>query len=496
MPIVKFLPSGREIEVAEGITVLQAEQQAGIRQDAPCGGHGTCSKCKVWINGREVLACRTEITEDMTVTAVSELKDAEILSAGMQTGYTMQPVQTGAFHMGIDIGTTTVVAYLLDGENGSVLGTESMMNPQYVYGADVISRIQAAMAGNMQELSEKIRTGVWSLMMKLCRNHNKKIEDAGTVAVVANPAMQQLFFGRSPENLSRPPFAPVYTEPEILSMADYFPVSGTGKLLLIPDIAGYVGADTLGCILSTGMYRETKMTLLIDIGTNGELVLGNSRSMVACSTAAGPALEGGRISCGMRGSRGAVDHVWLEDGEIRCSVIGNEAAEGICGSGIIDAAAVMLELGILNKRGRIQSSYREDGKERVFDLTEQLSLTQSDIRELQMAKGAIAAGIQILMNCLEVTEEEIDQVILCGAFGTYMNAENACRIGMIPEALLKKIKPGGNAAGMGSIQMALDQKLFGLTKQILEKTEAVELASFSEFQRIYAAKMMFKERKK
>lgn len=491
MPIIRFLPSQKEIEVNAGISILQAEQLAGLRQDAPCGGHGKCGKCKVRVNGAEVLACRTPVQEDMTVTLEHELTDARILAEGIDTSFAVQPVEEGAFHISVDIGTTTVVAYLLECKTGAILAARSMLNPQFPYGADVISRIQAALDGKMQELTSLIRDGVWSLVEELCEACQQSPEQIGTMAVVANPAMQQLFFGILPDNLSRPPFSPIFTKTEIRPLSEYFPVKSRGKLLIVPDIAGYVGADTMGCILAAGLYQEEKITLMIDIGTNGEMVLGNRDKMVACSTAAGPALEGGRISCGMRGSSGAIDHLWLEDGKIAYSVIGDVKPKGLCGSGLIDAAAVLLELGVLNKRGRIQKDYVGEGKARRYALTDQIFLTQEDIREVQMAKGAIAAGIQLLMQQRQVTMEEIDQVILCGAFGNYMNPESACRIGLIPPELLDRIKAGGNAAGMGSRQMALDRELYHRTEEILKKTESVELASIPEFQRIYAEHMMF-----
>lgn len=491
MAVVTFLPSGKKIETEKEMTVLQAEQLAGIPQDAPCGGNGKCGKCRVLIDGREGLACRTKVQGDMTVTVLGEISKASILAEGMHSGVTVRPVQEGECHIAVDIGTTTVVAYFLDGKTGTILETQSALNPQFPYGADVISRIQAALSGKQEELTGLIRESVWSLIQKLCEDQKKSVSAIGTVAVVGNPAMQQIFLGVSPKNLAAPPFAPYFTAAQELPLSGYFPVEGPGKLAVPPNIAGYVGSDTLGCVLATGMYREEKMTLMIDIGTNGEMVLGNAERMTACSTAAGPALEGGRICCGMRGSEGAIDHVWLEEGRLSCSVIGDTEARGICGSGIIDAASVMLDLGILNKRGRIQKDYSGEEKDRRYSLTDRVYLTQEDIREIQMAKGAIAAGIVLMAKQLGITLEEIDRVILCGAFGNYMKPESACRIGLIPAELQGKITAGGNAAGMGSREMALDREKLYLTDRLLEKIEFIELASIPEFQRVYASNMMF-----
>ena len=491
MAVVTFLPSGKTIETEQEITVLQAEQQAGIPQDAPCGGNGKCGKCRVMIEGRECLACRTKVRDGMTVTVLSGITRASILAEGIHSDAVVRPIQEGECHIGVDIGTTTVVAYFLDGKTGEILETQSTLNSQFPYGADVISRIHPAVSGKLEELTGLIRESVWSLVQKLCEDQKKSVSSIGTVAVVGNPAMQQIFLGVSPKNLAAPPFAPYFTAAQEHPLSVYFPVEGPGKLAVPPNIAGYIGSDTLGCVLATGMYRDEKMTLMIDIGTNGEMVLGNRDRMTACSTAAGPALEGGRICCGMRGSDGAIDHVWLENGKAACSVIGNTKAQGICGSGIIDAAAAMLDLGILNKRGRIEKEYSGEGKDRRYSLTERVFLTQEDIREIQMAKGAIAAGIILLAKQLGITLEEIDQVILCGAFGNYMKPESACRIGLIPAELQGKIKAGGNGAGMGSREMALDREKLYLTDRLLKKIEFIELASIPEFQRVYASNMMF-----
>jgi hypothetical protein len=197
----------------------------------------------------------------------------------------------------------------------------------------------------------------------------------------------------------------------------------------VPDISGFVGADTVACVLATGLDRQEEMTLLVDIGTNGEMVMGNRHRMVACSTAAGPALEGANIRFGMRGMAGAIDHVTRKDGKIVCSVIGGTEPQGICGSGLIDAVAAALELGLINSRGRIQNESRR------IPLTEQVFLTQEDIREIQLAKGAIAAGIRLMAKELGITMEQIDRVYLAGAFGSYLDPESACRMGLLPPEL-------------------------------------------------------------
>jgi uncharacterized 2Fe-2S/4Fe-4S cluster protein (DUF4445 family) len=209
--------------------------------------------------------------------------------------------------------------------------------------------------------------------------------------------------------------------------------------------------------------------------------------MIACATAAGPALEGANIQFGMRASDGAIDHVWLENGEMKYSVIGGGSPEGICGSGLIDAIAVGLKLGQINKRGRIQ---RED---RIFPLTQDVYLTQEDIRQVQLAKGAICAGITLLTKQLGVELRDIQKVQLAGAFGSFMNPENACRIGLLPEELHGKIEAVGNAAGSGAKMLACDRNLLPLTQELADRTEFLELGSLPEFPKTFAAAMTFRE---
>jgi uncharacterized 2Fe-2S/4Fe-4S cluster protein (DUF4445 family) len=361
-----------------------------------------------------------------------------------------------------------------------------MRNPQTTFGADVITRIQAALQGALGQLTAMIRKGMTELIQTVCDEAGVLPEKIGVISIVGNPAMQQLFLGISPENLSRVPFAPVLTEAKAVPCGERLPICKHARLLIVPNIAGYVGADTVGCILATGLYAEEKLTLLVDIGTNGEMVLGNKDRMIACATAAGPALEGANIQFGMRASDGAIDHVWLENGEMKYSVIGGGSPKGICGSGLIDAIAVGLKLGQINKRGRIQ---RED---RIFPLTQDVYLTQEDIRQVQLAKGAICAGITLLTKQLGVELCDIQKVQLAGAFGSFMNPENACRIGLLPPALRDRILAVGNAAGSGARRLACNKNELVRAQRIVEKTEFLELAALPDFQWCFVRNMEFR----
>ncbi|MCM1440775.1 MAG: ASKHA domain-containing protein [Roseburia sp.] len=389
--------------------------------------------------------------------------------------------------LAVDIGTTSAVCFLLDGKTGAELARSSMLNPQTVFGADVVSRIKAALEGNLERQKQAIQQGVGALIQAVCRDARILPEDVGVVSIVGNPAMQQLFLGILPANLASVPFSPALTQAKRVPCADYLPVCPNAELLIVPDISGFIGADTMGCILAVQLYRKEELTLIVDIGTNGEIVLGNREYMAACSAAAGPALEGANIQFGMRGTDGAIDHVWLENGEVKCSVIGGGKARGICGSGLVDAIAAGLDLGLLNKRGRILN------EDRILPLMDGVFLTQEDVRQVQLAKGAIHAGISLLAERLGSDIRDIRKVQLAGAFGSHLDPESACRIGLLPEGLRGRIETIGNAAGSGAKMLACDKSLLPLTQKLLGKIEFLELASLGSFSKTFARSMNFQE---
>lgn len=497
--IVTVFPEGRKITAQAGETLLHVLRTHELAPDAPCGGAGTCGKCRVIVDGEVVRTCAYVVDADITVRLMPKEDNTHILTQGYGADVKPEPWQ-GGHMLAYDIGTTTVVCYLLQEGTGAVLATCSAVNPQQSFGADVISRIQAALAGQQEKLTALIRREMAELANKACREAGVSPARIGVVSVVGNPCMQQLFLGICPENLARIPFEPVLTEAKVDTAKRYLPDFENAKLLIVPDIAGFVGADTVGCILSTGIDRIEPVTLVVDIGTNGEMVLGNRDRMVSCATAAGPALEGAGIHFGMRGDEGAIDHVWLENGALRCSVIGGGKAKGICGSGLIDAVAVLLKAGLLNRRGRLQSReqaavltehLREVDGQRVFDLTDGIYLTQNDIRQVQMAKGAIAAGIDLMAAHLGIAPEDIGQVLLAGAFGSFIDKESACRIGLLPPVLQDRIQAVGNAAGSGARRLACSRSELQRAQRIVEKAEFLELAALPEFQRCFAKNMGF-----
>ena len=396
-----------------------------------------------------------------------------------------------------DIGTTTIAGYLLDSEDGRMLAVESRMNPQAQYGADVIMRANYALEHGTDVLSRCIREAVNEMLGVLAGDAGISREDIFQVCIVGNTCMHHLFLGISPASLVHAPYTPAVSERLVLNAGDYgLDVQRKAELIMLPDIAGYVGADTCGCLLALRQDQKDEISLMIDIGTNGEMVLGNRNRLVTCSTAAGPAFEGAKIECGMRGAAGAVDHVKYENGKWDYTTVGNQPAVGLCGSGLIDLVAGLLDAGMLDENGALSSGQEKQGVFMLVPLEQAgnergVYLTQKDIGEVQLAKAAIAAGIQMLMKRLGITEEEICSVYIAGAFGNYMDPVSAGKIGLFPAALVKKVKPVGNAAGEGAKIALVNEREMLEMDELVGKIDFVELAASGDFQDYFIDELGF-----
>lgn len=481
---VVIVNSGRRLSAQEGDSLLAVLQAAREAPDAPCGGHGKCGKCRVTVNGEQRLACETKILGDMEV----------ILPAGRRTEILTDSAfvpgaadGTHTYAAAFDIGTTTVVCYLLDGREGKLLAQTSCVNPQTQFGADVISRIQYAMDKDASVMARCIRDALDKLVREAAGQAGISPEEIGVTAIVGNTAMHHLLLEIDPKPLTVPPYMPSVREALEMNGASMLPSCPNSEIRILPNIAGFVGADTVGCLVATRFDRLEELTLMIDIGTNGEMVLGDRSRRIACSTAAGPAFEGAKIQCGMRGAAGAVDHVTLENGKIQWSVIGGGVPVGLCGSGLLDLVAALLETGDISESGQMLCGdrYTLEGTG-VF-------LTRKDVREVQLAKAAIRAGIELMCSTLGVEPKDIRKVLLAGAFGNYLNPASACAIGMIPPVLLPRIQTIGNAAGGGARLCALSSREFAYSKQLAQGTEFLELASLPEFNDCYVDCLMFEE---
>ena len=486
---VTVLMDGREtvIPAQTGETILEALARAGIAVSAPCGGLGRCRKCAVRatgelacedgarLDGQTVLACRTRLTGDARV-RVSESK-AEILKTGVSAGEETDG-ETG-LGVSVDVGTTTLAAYLVERSTGRVLASDARLNPQRPHGADVISRLSFAIESeeNAALLQREILAAIDEMTRSMLERAGRAGEEIRCRALVGNTVMMHLLGGYPARPLAFAPFTPAYTalhEKEL----------GGVRTILGGCISGYVGADTLAAALACGLDERDENAMLIDIGTNGEIMLKKDGRCFACSCAAGPAFEGAHIVCGTGAVAGAIDHARVENGEIVYTTIGGGEATGICGSGLIDLTAALLERGDITPMGRMAGDVR---------LSERVYLARSDIREVQLAKAAIASGIRILAEQAGAALADIEKVYLAGGFGNFIGLDSACRIGLFPAALRAKIVPVGNAAGSGSVRLLVSEQARRRAEALRQATRCVELAATPDFNDVYTDELLFED---
>ena len=498
-----------EPDMTKKQTILEALRECGITSiPTPCGGRGRCGKCSVHIEGqqRDVLACMTEAKPGMVVTIPEEEGKSKIAEGSSCVTYASDGSQ--GLTAACDIGTTTVVCHLVDGKAGQILATVSGLNAQKSYGADVISRIEAAREGKLKEMQQQITGQLSGMIRKLLENDvagmsRKSASDDGKVdclSVVGNAVMCHLLAGISPESIGKAPFLPeeyfgkTYPGEEI-------GIDGCRTVYIAPSVSGYVGGDITADLLAVIPGHEEEETLLLDIGTNGEMALGKKGDYVCLAAAAGPAFEGAQIEMGMPAKEGAVSHVYLDQRRIRLQVIGETKATGICGSGLLDALAVFLKLGLMDKDGRIREQrevsvacwkYLGEYKNEIcIYLSEGVCVTQEDIRNLQLAKGAIAAGIEILFRERGISYGDVDRLVLAGGFGSYLKPESAAAVGLIPEELLPVTESVGNAAGAGAVSAAVSHAAREELTQIQKGMRYLELSSHPDFQELYIQHMNF-----
>ena len=447
-----------------------------------------------------------EVPDGVTVTRFAGRVMA--LEAGDTTG--------GIYGIAFDIGTTTVVGYLLDLTSGEVLATVSGLNPQSALGGDLISRIGSVMedAANLR----RMRTGIVSfandLIGQACADAGVKRNRIYKVVVVGNTCMHHLFLGIDPTSVGRAPYTPVISHAYSCAAREAgLRANAEAGLFLLPLVAGFVGADTVAMILSTGIHDSEELRAVVDIGTNAEVVMGGRDRLVACSSPAGPALEGGQIRDGMRAAMGAIDRVRLGD-DIELHTIGEAPPLGICGSGLIDAAAALLDAGILAPSGRLPAaperpmpaSLRARIREGPDGVTEfvlawakdsgtgkDIVLSQLDIRQLQLAKAAILSGLEALGQVMGVGEEGVAELMLAGGFGNYLNLDSARRIGMIPDLPPERVRYVANAAGLGAQMALVSEAARERAGALARRVEHISLADHPDFQKTFLDALPFPE---
>ncbi|NLX69946.1 MAG: DUF4445 domain-containing protein [Clostridiales bacterium] len=419
------------------------------------------------------------------------------------------------YGLAVDLGTTTMVGFLMDLNTGRQIDVYSAINPQRQYGADVITRSDYTVENRdgLDTLSSLVREEINNMLAGFYKKHGIDAQNLYHITVVGNTIMMHLFAGLPVKNIAVSPFIPVTArridlDPLKLGI-DMCP---TGRVTLLPMVAGYVGADTVAAIMASGMAERDELALLIDIGTNGEIALGNRDGIMACSTAAGPAFEGANIRYGMGGISGAISRVWINDDGIQYATIGGQPARGICGSGIVDVVAQMLRAGILEPTGRMIT--REEAEttlppalaERICELDgkpallmasrqqgalDDIYICQKDVREVQLAKAAIAAGVEILLKEMGVSVDDVGHVYLAGGFGNYIDFDHAADIGLIPEQLRTRIVPIGNGAGAGARMALLSREHMDGAQVIRDGIRYIELSAHIEFQNAFVEFMMF-----
>ena len=490
MSIITIYNNGRKREFffAPRVNLLELLREQGFDVDAPCGGHGKCGKCRVLLDrgsGTEsVLACTVVPDGDCTV----YLPDS---SADLSWNFTTESVITekgrSGFGAAVDLGTTTVAVSLFDLSDGRRLGSASRWNAQRSFGADVITRISYCMdhPDGLKVLSEAIRTQISDMLGSLCGENDLDLSDIKEIFLAGNTVMQHIFAGISPNGIAAAPFDP----------ASYFDdgrpfMLGDIPVYFSPCVAGYVGGDITAGILGCGLGDSAGRALFIDVGTNGEMALGGSGGFVSCAVASGPAFEGAGISCGMPAANGAVNKVWLTDGGLGYEVIGGGEAAGICGSGLLDLAACLLELGYIDESGCLEEN--GDG-EAAFYLTDRVYVDQRDIRQLQLAKAAVAAGIRLLTESEGLTYGDIDSLYLAGGFGNRLRPESAVRIGMLPKEMLGRISTAGNTSLAGAERALLDPGSRETLNGIKNKCGYIELSTHRKFNDCFVDEMTFPE---
>ncbi len=476
MPKVTLNQRSLDYEAPARLSELLSQLGAPVEQ--PCGGRGSCGKCRVRLDGREVLACQTTVDGDVTVELPAKTH-CQIQVGGELPAFRLDPWAEGQ-GVAIDIGTTTMAAYLYELKSGAQLAQASSPNPQSAFGADVITRMQKAEEGQADALKLAIVDGVKALISALC------VPDRiGSLVLTGNTAMLYLLTGQDPAPILRAPFLLSRPFGEYMDPAA-FGLPGMAKVYLPACVSAYVGAD-IGCaMLAAGLFAAGRVyggkpVLLIDIGTNGEIVLCANGRLLACSTAAGPAFEGAGICQGMAARDGAVAHV-STDG--RCEVIGGGSATGICGSGIVDAMAYMAALGVIDETGLLNDDpWTLPGTS--------VSITQADVRAVQLAKAAICAGMLTLLDHARVDPADVERLLIAGGFGSYIDPKSAERIGLIPEGFAGVARAIGNASGMGASMALLSSACLDDTKKASAQCETVELASNPVFMEHYVERMMF-----
>jgi len=521
---IDFEPLGRRGKARFGQTLLAAAQDAGVGLASVCGGAGTCEQCRVRLAAGKLspptlieqaalsvtdlsagfrLACQAEPVSDVKLDIPPEsLTSAQRLQVeGLEVHLLPEPVirTPGAFGLAVDIGTTKLAAYLIELDTGLTKASSGAMNPQIAFGEDVISRIAFAGSepGGARKLHEVLVESLNKMLTDMCLEAGVSTGSVMDAVLVGNTAMHHLFAGLPVEQLGRAPFSPAVTSSMSIPAHDLGLKLGAGaKAYLPPLIAGYVGADHIAMLLATDAWKSPGRTIAMDIGTNTEISLIAGGKITSCSCASGPAFEGAHIREGMRAAPGAIERARWSNGKVIWQSIGNQPPVGICGSGILDLVAALQDGGRIKPTGVLING-TESGIVVVpvdqTGLSRDLVITRGDIHEIQLAKSAIRVGVEILLKNAGLTYADLDEFIVAGAFGTYLDLRSAVRVGMFPPLRLDQFHQVGNAAGVGAKQMLISVVKRKEAEFLGMKVEYLELTSQPEFAPLYLKHLCFEK---
>lgn len=478
-----FTTTGKQNISFEGTpTVQQVLERAGISMAHPCGGAGTCGKCAVNVIGSVSLpdeaersagfrlSCRTRLYGDAIVT-LKEQTNSSLIAEGFEENIKPTENPDNKFGAAVDIGTTTIALSIYDLATGKCLSSKTMLNPQSVISADVMGRIDAAVNGKLTMMQDMLISGIRTLA-----KDTGYFDRIDTWCLTGNTTMLFLLCGRNPQSFATAPY-----------MADHLfgeAFSFLGKPAYLPNcMHAFVGADITCALLASGMSNSTGTALLCDIGTNGEIALWKNGTLYITSTAAGPVFEGAGISCGCQSVVGAIEKVSLQNGAFSVTTIGNTTPIGLCGSGVIDTIACLLENGTVDETGAMEPE--------ELLLCKGVFINRQDIRNVQLAKAAIAAGIRTLLEVTKTSEEELSAFYLAGGFGKHLNLDSAVRIGLFPASLRNKASILGNAALKGAASMLTDETLKETAQAIAEKADYLSLPDNPAFSKNYIEELSF-----
>jgi len=496
---VTFQPQGRTVYVLGGTKIIEASAIAGVIIDTPCGGTGTCGKCRVAIvdanaNRTECLACQTTIEKDTVVEVPqnSLLLTQDKIVVDSDIVHKIIPDRNHStqvcFGFAVDVGTTTIAASLVNLNDGTEIAVMGSHNPQITYGDDVISRIKVGSNNpkGLEHLQKAVIRQINSMIESLCRQGGIKCDSIIEITLAGNTAMQHLFRGIDPSPLAQLPFEPSWRGGESVKASDLgIKINPDGIVYIFPIIGGFVGGDISAGMTAVDLLSQPQPLLMIDIGTNGEIVLVNNNKIIAASTAAGPAFEGAGISCGMRAMPGAIEKVKF-DKEFIFNTIGNVKPTGICGSGLIDAMAEFLNANLVDCTGRMN-----DGKTKIV-IAPNVALTQKDIRQIQLAVGAIRAGVNIMLRKAGIGSQDLKRVLVAGGFGSFIRRNHAQRIGLLPADIShEKISFIGNTSLAGAKLALLSMNARQKAENLARQTEHIELSADFDFQNEFANAMIF-----